>query len=77
MHRASFGSITNQAGELQHGQVLGDRRLRHTGAIGQGANGLLAVADEALKDRPTGRVGERLEKFLRCGLHAGIITLRL
>ena len=53
------------------------RWVLHAGAIGQGAHGLLAVADQALEDCPTGRVGEGLEKSGRRGLHAGIITLRL
>src|SRR6202790_786396 len=74
---ASFRSIANQAGELQHAQVLGHRGLRHAGAIGQSADGLLAVADQALEDRPTGRVAKGLENIVRRSVHVGIITMRL
>jgi hypothetical protein len=74
---ASFRSIANQAGELQHAQVLGHRGLRHAGAIRQGADGLLAVADQALEDRSTGRVGKGLENLFRRSVHVGIITVRL
>ena len=54
---ASMRPIANQPREFQHGKVLGHRRLRHAGAIGQSVHGLLAVADQALEDRPAGRVG--------------------
>src|SRR5215469_1296727 len=53
---ASFPSVANQLGLLEHTQVLRDRGLRHPRALRQRAHGLLAVADYVLVDRATGRV---------------------
>ena len=74
---APFGPIADQAGEFQQTQVLRHRRLRHAGILGQGAHGLLSVPSQALEDRATGPIGEDLEEVVRCGLHGGIIALRL
>ena len=38
--------------------MLGDGRLRVSGAVGQRVHGEFAVAHEALEDRPAGRIGE-------------------
>ena len=48
---ASFGAVADEPGVLQDAQVLGDRRLRDPGVVGQRAHGLLALADEAFEDR--------------------------
>jgi len=57
--------------------VLRHRRLRYPSATSQGVNCLFPVADQALEDRPTGGVGEGLEKIVRYGLHVETITIRL
>jgi hypothetical protein len=57
--------------------VLRDRRLRHPRAIRQRAHGLLAVADQVLVDRATGRVGESLEKIVGSRSYGGIIAIGL
>jgi len=41
---APMAAIANQPGTLQSGQVLRNHRLRHTRALRQSVNGLLAVA---------------------------------
>jgi len=67
--QAPFRPMPDQARQLQDAEVLGHRRLRYPGVVGQGANGQLAVADQALEDRATCRVGEGFEHLVRSGLH--------
>src|SRR4029077_7238966 len=43
---------------LEHAQMLGDGRLRVSGAVGERVHGEFAVAREALEDRAAGRIGE-------------------
>ncbi len=74
---AALAPVAYQAGELQNGQVLGHRRLRDPGPVGQGAYGLLAVTAQPLEDRPAGRIGEGLEEGVRCGVHTRSITEQL
>src|SRR5882757_5045290 len=58
---ATLASVLHQAGELQHAQVLGRRRLRDAGPIGQGAHGLLADANQALEDCAAVKAGASTE----------------
>lgn len=57
--------------------MLRHSRLRYAGAISQGVNCLFPVARQALKYRPTSRVGEGFEDIVRYGLHSRSITKRL
>jgi hypothetical protein len=57
--------------------VLGDRRLRNPGAIGQSPHGLFAVAGQPLQDRPASRIGKGLEEGVGRGAHAKPITCQV
>jgi hypothetical protein len=74
---APLAPVVNQAGKLENARVLGDRRLRDPGTVGQGPHGLFAVAGEPLEDRPAGRIGERSEKLVRRNGHVQFITCEL
>lgn len=77
MGLAPVAAIANQPGTLQSGQVLRNHWLRHTRALRQSVNGLLAVASESLEDGPASRIGEGLEETV-CGVrHGKTITERL
>ena len=54
-------AIADEAGLLQHAEMLRHRGLRDSGPDGQGADGLLTFAAQPLEDRAAGRIGERPE----------------
>ena len=56
----SVAGAANEAGALEHLEVLGDRRLAQRGGLGQFDHTSLA-RDEALEDRPAGGVGKGRE----------------
>ena len=57
--------------------MLGDGRLRNSGAAGQRMYRLLAIPRQPLKDRPAGRVGERSENVIGELRHGQTITVWL
>jgi hypothetical protein len=74
---ASLAPVAYQSGVLQHAQVLRHCRLRYASAIRQDVNCLLAVAGQALEDRPAGWIGQSLKDICRCRLHVRTITIWL
>src|SRR5262245_45495604 len=74
MGLAAGAPVLHEACLLQNAQMLGHRGLRHAGAFGEGVHGELAVAAQALEDRPAGRVGEAGEHGVRPGGHEEFIT---
>ena len=68
----SGGAVVHQARDLEQGQVLGNGRLRHAGEVGQGANGLFALAHELFVDGPARRVGQGAEHLVASGRHGAI-----
>jgi hypothetical protein len=71
---APLAPVAHQAGPLQNAQVLGDRRLRDSGPLGERPHGLFAVVTQALEDRPAGRIAQGLEEGVLCDVHAKPIT---
>ena len=65
----------DQAGALQHLEVLGDRGLAHRERLGQLRHGRLTRREPG-EDRPPGRIRERRERRVETIVHHPPITLR-
>jgi hypothetical protein len=53
--------VAHETGAFEDAEVVGDRRLRNAGLVGQGAHRLLPVSTEALEERAPSGVAERRE----------------
>ena len=73
----ALATVAHQPGQLERAQMFRHGRLRDTGKIGQGMDGLLAFAAQLLEDRSAGRIAEGFENDVGIGLHSQSITRRL
>jgi hypothetical protein len=62
-------AVTHQSRLFQGAKMLRDGRLRDPGLGCNRPNRLLSGAAEPLEDRPTGGIGERLEKCIVSVFH--------
>jgi hypothetical protein len=66
---AACTAVAHQAGAFEDDEMLGDGGRGDAGAAGQGMDGQLAIAGEALEEGAAGGVGERFEEMVRDGWH--------
>lgn len=71
---APLAAIANQPGTLQDGQMLRNHRLRHTRALRQRVNRLVAVAGQPFENGSASRIGEGPEETVCGDRHAETIT---
>ena len=67
MSFAAGAAMAHELGALEHGEVLGDSRLRYAGKESEGVDGLFAAAGEVLEDGAAAGVGESAEDVICIG----------
>jgi len=73
----SLRAIDNESRGLEYSEMLGHRRLRNTGMVRQGTDGLLPFTDQPLINRAAAWIAEGTEDMVRSDLHGKTITPEL